>query len=93
MTTKGRPAYQLDKSTYVFQTKEYKDHITNCEKLTSWILSSTLITLKKTYYKEGETLDNWYPVFREAGSVYKRNYIPDTRAKYEVSVKPLSKLL
>jgi hypothetical protein len=92
MTAEGRAAYQLDWSAYVFQTKEYKDHITNREKLTSWILSSTLTTLKKTCCKEGETLDNWYLAFREAGLAYERNRIPDARAKYKASIKPLSKL-
>jgi hypothetical protein len=76
----------------VFQTKEYKDHIANREKLTSWILSTTSTTLKKTCCKEGETLDNWYLAFEEAGSAYEKNRIPDARAKYKASVKPLSRL-
>ena len=42
--------------------------------------------------KEGETLDKQYKAFLETGSVYERNRVPDTRAKYKASVKPLLQL-
>ena len=49
--------------------------------------------IKEIYYKEGKILDKQYKAFLETGSVYKRNRIPDTRAKYKVSMKPLLQLL
>ena len=48
--------------------------------------------IREIYYKEGETLDKQYKAFLETGSVYERNRVPDTRAKYKASVKPLLQL-
>lgn len=92
MTAEGRAAYQLDWSAYVFQAKEYKEHVTNLEKLTSWVFLTTSKTLLKVCCKEGETMDKWYIAFQETGSAYEENRVPDARAKYKASVKPLSKL-
>ena len=92
MTTEGRASYQLDWSIYMFQAKEYKDHTGNRKKLISWIQSTTSPMIREICCKEGETLDKWYEAFLETGSAYERNRIPDARAKYKASVKPLLRL-
>jgi hypothetical protein len=92
MTTEGRAAYQVEWNKYVYEDKDYKEHRANLEKLTSWVLSTTSTTLKKTCCKEGETMDKWYKAFRETGQAYEDNRIPDAKRRYTAAVKPLTKL-
>jgi hypothetical protein len=92
MTTEGKANYQHDWSTYVFLSKEYKEHRTNLEKLITWIISTTSKTIWITCCKEEETMDKWYLALKATGAAYERNRVPDARAKYQQAIKPLSKL-
>jgi hypothetical protein len=92
MTAEGKANFQHDWSSYVYVDKKYKDHCTNVEKLTTWIISTTSKTIWKSCCKEEDTMDKWYCAFQQTGSAYEENRIPDTREKYQHAIKPLSKL-
>jgi hypothetical protein len=92
MTSDGRAAYQLAWHEYVFKAKDYKEHIANKEKLIAWIISTVSATYRKTCCTEGDSLDKWYQGFQKIGSAYEDNRIPDAREKYQLAIKPLSKL-
>ena len=90
MIIDGRASYQLDLSNYMYLDKKFKDFRMNLDKLTDWITSITASSIRESYCDEDKTMDEWYLVFKQTGSVYEDTQIVRIRTKYQAMIKPLS---